>query len=136
MDTKLMRKYLGDRLVNFVSIAIFGFIVAITYPKFVITPEVLANTKKEILDEQKKSDGRLEHRLNVTINTFTITTANLEESILRREQNDILDKADKGLAKERDRVRLKEISERIKQIHEIKTASEAELRKQMAENGE
>ena len=126
-DFRILQQYLGAPIVNFISVAIFGFVVAVTYPKFIVTPQALANDKAEIMASQKSEDSRIEKKLDISICNYNITNARLEESLLRKEQNDLMDMVDKGAAKERHRIRLNEITNRLLQLKDIIAINETEL---------
>lgn len=59
----------------------------------------------------------------------TVDRVELEQSILRKEQNEILDKIDEGKAKPRHRLRLKEVSDRLKTLDSLKTDAIKKLTK-------
>ena len=126
---EIVKKYLGERLFTFITIMIFGFIVAIMYPKFLVTPEVLASTRQELTDERKSEDSRIERRLDMGFCSFTVQNVDLETSLLTKEQNEILDIIDSGKAKQHHYVRLKEIANRLIIITKIKLDNEDLMQK-------
>jgi hypothetical protein len=105
-----IKKYLGDRVFDFVILIIAGFTIAVSYPEYLVTPDSL-----------NKQTSAIHKKIDSNVAALKIANADLELSILKKEKNDILDLIDAGKAKQRHKDRLQEVNDRIKKLEDNKT---------------
>jgi hypothetical protein len=103
-----IKNFIGEKWVTIISIAGIGFVVAFSYPSYLMTPETFAQEKASI---NKKID--------VNVASLKQQNSQLELSMLRKEKNDILDLIDAGKAKQRHLDRLQEINDRMKTLQAV-----------------
>ena len=97
-----LKSFISAKWVDALILIGIGIIVAMSYPNYVLTTDTFA------LEKQK-----IQQKIDVNIAALKIANADLEESILRKEKNDILDLIDAKKAKQRHLDRLQEINTRL-----------------------
>jgi hypothetical protein len=110
------KRFISEKWIDAAIILAAGFLIAVSYPKYVITTDTFAQEKQTILQ-----------KLDTNVAALKIANIDLEVSVLRKEQNDLLDLVDANKAKQRHKSRLIEIQYRLIELDKQKQVCEKVL---------
>lgn len=107
---EFIRKYLGDKVFWAIVFLVAGGTTVI-YAKSYIDANVASPAFVEAMVSEK---------IDTAVASFKFESIELKISLLRQEQEGILDRMDDGLAKPRHRTRLREVEDQLKTLDSLK----------------